>query len=207
MTVQGNVMSINTTETIVEDKTLTLASGSIDAAASDGAGLVIDAAGASLLYAVSGDKWTMNKPLDMGSNNITTTGLFNGLATSARYADLAENYVADAQYEPGTVLELGGVNEVTLAHTESPRIAGIVSTLPAYLMNSACVGKYVVAVALQGRAPCRVIGKILKGDMLVSAGNGNAKSSENPKIGTVIGKALEDFNGAEGIIEVLVGRL
>lgn len=205
--VQGNVMAINTTETLVEDKTLTVASGSINAAAADGAGLIVDAAGASLLYAVSGDKWTMNKPLDMGSNNVITTGLFEGLATSARYADLAENYVSDKQYDPGTVLELGGAFEVTQAGNETTKIAGVVSTHPAYLMNSDCQGEYVVAIALQGRTPCKVSGKIQKGDMLVSDGTGKAKSSENPKIGSIIGKALEDFDGEEGIIEVLVGRL
>ncbi len=206
MTVQGNVTAINTTETTVEDKTLTIAFGSINAAAADGSGLIIDAAGASLLYAVSGDKWIMNKPLDMGSNDITTTGLFQGLATSARYADLAENYVADKQYEPGTVLELGGEFEVTIAENETARVAGVVSSAPAYLMNSSLQGKYVVPLALQGRVPCKVQGKICKGDILVSAGNGYAKAVENPKIGTIVGKSLEDFNETVGIIEVLVGR-
>lgn len=206
ITVQGNVMAINTTETLVEDKTLTIASGSINAAAADGAGLIVDAAGASLLYAVSGDKWVMNKPLDMGANNVTTTGLFQGLATSARYADLAENYVADRQYEPGTVLELGGQYEVTIAEDETRRVAGVVSSNPAYLMNSHCTGQYVVSIALQGRVPCKVRGKIRKGDMLVSGGNGYARPTDNPKIGTIIGKSLEDFEGSDGIIEVLVGR-
>lgn len=206
ITVQGNVMAINTTETLVEDKTLTIASGSINAAAADGAGLIVDAAGASLLYAVSGDKWLMNKPLDMGSNNVTTSGLFQGLATSARYADLAENYVADRQYESGTVLELGGQYEVTIAEDETRRVAGVVSSNPAYLMNSHCTGQYVVSVALQGRVPCKVRGKIRKGDMLVSGGNGYARPTDNPKIGTIIGKSLEDFEGSDGVIEILVGR-
>lgn len=207
ITVQGAVMAVNTTETTVEDKTLTIAYGSANAAAADGAGLIIDAAGASLLYAVSGDKWVMNKPLDMGANNVTTTGLFQGLATSARYADLAENYVADRQYEPGTVLELGGEYEVTIAEDETRRVVGIVSSNPAYLMNSQCQGQYVVAVALQGRVPCKVRGKIKKGDMLISGGSGYARAASDPKIGTVIGKSLEDFDGIDGIIEVLVGRL
>lgn len=207
ITVQGNVMAINTTETIVEDKTLTIASGSANAAEANGAGLVIDAAGASLLYAVSGDKWTMNKPLDMGSNDVTTTGLFRGLATSAQYADLAENYLADKPYEPGTVLELGGEFEVTLAEDETRKVAGVVSSQPAYLMNSSLQGKCVVAIALQGRVPCKVRGKISKGDLLVSAGGGYARPTTDPKIGTIIGKSLEDFDGISGMIEVLVGRL
>jgi hypothetical protein len=95
---------------------------------------------------------------------------FVGTATAAQYADLAEKYVADQDYEPGTVLEFGGEFEVTLAEDGTNRLAGIVSTDPAYLMNSECSGNYVVAIALQGRAPCKVRGKISKGDMLMSAG-------------------------------------
>lgn len=130
-----------------------------------------------------------------------------GTASSALYADLAENYVSDAQYEPGTVLEFGGEFEVTVADNESPRVAGVVSKNPAYLMNSDCNGEFVVAIALQGRVPCKVQGKVKKGDIIVSAGNGYAKSSETPRIGTVIGKSLENFDGIEGVIEVAVGRI
>ena len=132
---------------------------------------------------------------------------FVGLATTAAYADLAENYVADAVYDFGTVLEFGGQNEVTLGTNETTRVAGVVSQNPAYLMNSNCIGEYVIPVALQGRVPCRVKGSVRKGDMLVSAGNGVAKASQTPQMGSVIGKALEDFDGTEGIIEVVVGRL
>lgn len=133
--------------------------------------------------------------------------IFIGTATTAQYADLAEKYTADGHYESGTVLMFGGIAEVTLAENETTRIAGVVSTSPAYLMNSELHDTHVVAVALQGRVPCIVEGPIKKGDMLVSAGNGRAKSAENPRIGTVIGKALADFNGLQGVIEVVVGRL
>ncbi len=139
-------------------------------------------------------------------NNVYAN-LFVGTATQAQYADLAENYVADTDYAPGTVLEFGGEFEVTLAQDGTKAIAGIVSTDPAYLMNSHCEGNHVVAVALQGRVPCKVRGKIKKGDMLVSAGNGFARPDQNPTIGTVIGKALQDFEGTDGIIEVVVGRI
>ncbi len=132
---------------------------------------------------------------------------FDGTATAAQYADLAENYLADAEYEPGTVLEFGGNCEVTIAEDETRRVAGIVSTNPAYLMNSGLTGNHVVAVALQGRVPCKVRGKIHKGDMLVSGGSGYARPTQDPKIGTIIGKALEDFDGIEGVIEVVVGRI
>lgn len=130
-----------------------------------------------------------------------------GVATSAQYADLAENYLADDSYEPGTVLEFGGAAEVTLAQDGTQRVAGVVTTNPAYLMNSKLQGKNVVALALQGRVPCKVRGRVKKGDMLQASGGGYARPAVNPIIGTIIGKSLEDFNGIEGIIEVAVGRL
>lgn len=139
--------------------------------------------------------------------NTVHANLFQGTATAARYADLAENYLADSDYEPGTVLEFGGSQEVTVAEDETRRIAGVVSSNPAYLMNSELQGEHVVALALQGRVPCKVRGKIRKGDMLVSGGNGYARPTVDPKIGTIIGKALQDFEGTSGIIEIVVGRI
>lgn len=132
---------------------------------------------------------------------------FNGVATCARYADLAENYLADSRYEPGTVLAFGGSCEVTLAEDSTCRIAGVVSTNPAHLMNSELTGQNVVALALIGRVPCKVRGKIRKGDMMVSGGDGYARPEKNPLLGSVIGKALEDFDGVSGTIEIVVGRL
>jgi|LauGreDrversion4_2_1035121.scaffolds.fasta_scaffold15916_4 hypothetical protein len=207
LTVQGNVTAVNSTELTIEDKLITLASGAATAAEANGAGIFINGSGASLMYSSSGNKWVFNKFLDMGSNDIVTTGLFIGTATSARYADLAENYLADFNYPAGTVLEIGGEYEVTIAKDSTNKIAGVVSTNPAFLMNSECEGKNVVAIAIQGRTPCKVKGKIYKGDMLVSAGDGFAKATDTPQFGSIIGKALEDFNGSEGIIEVFVGRI
>lgn len=138
--------------------------------------------------------------------NIWAT-LFRGESTSAQYADLAENYKSDQGYDPGTVLEFGGDEEVTLAEPDTNKVAGVVSTQPGYLMNSTLKSQHVVALALQGRVDCKVKGPVKKGDMMVSAGDGYAKSSDNPRIGTVIGKALADFVGDVGIIEVVVGRL
>jgi hypothetical protein len=74
-------------------------------------------------------------------------------------------------------------------------------------MNSQLEGEHVVEVALLGRVPCKVVGPVAKGDMMVSAGNGRARAEANPKLGSVIGKALENFSGSEGVIEVVVGRL
>ena len=140
----------------------------------------------------------------------TITGnwtLTSGSRLEATYADLAEYYVADYDYEPGTVLEFGGEFEVTLAEDGTQRVAGVVSTDPAYVMNSSCEGEHTVALALQGRVPTKVRGTIKKGDMLISGGEGYARPSPIPVIGTVIGKALENFNGTEGLIEVAIGRL
>jgi hypothetical protein len=139
--------------------------------------------------------------------NSVHANFFVGTATAAQYADLAEKYVADANYEAGTVLEFGGKFEVTLAEDGTARLAGVVSTDPAYLMNSECVGEHTVALALQGRVPCKVRGKIQKGDMLMSGGSGYARKATNPQIGTIIGKALADFDGVSGVIEVAVGRV
>ena len=140
----------------------------------------------------------------------TITGnwaLAAGSKLNATYADLAEYYEADATYDPGTVLMFGGDKEVTLASDATNKVAGVVSTNPAYLMNSLCPGAYTAAIALQGRAPCRVRGTIRKGDMLIAGGDGFARPSASPLMGTVIGKSLEDFNGVSGIIECAVGRL
>ena len=128
-------------------------------------------------------------------------------ATSAKYADLAENYQADGPYRPGQVLMFGGDKEVTVADADTPAVAGVVSTNPAHLMNGALSGVNVVAIALQGRVPCNVIGPVKKGDLMVSAGFGYAKSSKAPSAGQVIGKALNNFDGAKGVIEIVVGRV
>jgi len=147
-----------------------------------------------------------------GVGNIgSSTGYFNRLfatATTALYADLAEKYTADADYVPGTVVSFGGNNEITLSAWDSDRrVAGVVSTNPSYLMNAGLDAEHVAVVALQGRVACRVQGPVRKGDMMVSAGNGAARSEADPKTGAVIGKALENFSGESGTIEVVVGRI
>jgi filamentous hemagglutinin len=149
-----------------------------------------------------------------GSNAVGNIGqssnYFNTVfaqATSALYADLAEKYVADAEYAPGTVVVFGGTHEVTVNATDADRkVAGVVSTNPSYIMNAGLDGEYVATVALTGRVPTLVIGTVRKGDLMVAAGLGRARAEADPRVGTVIGKALEDFDGAEGTIEVVVGR-
>ena len=140
-----------------------------------------------------------------------STNVLSTTASQANYADLAEYYSADQEYAPGTVLMFGGEKETTVATSGTNKVAGVVSTNPAYAMNGALLkneGVITVAVALQGRVPCRVRGDIEKGDMMISGGDGVAIAASEPGLGTVIGKALENYNSQdEGVIEVVVGRL
>ena len=139
--------------------------------------------------------------------------VFSGKATTAQYADLAEMYCADANYPPGTVVEFGGTSEITITTaSHSTQVAGIISTNPAYLMNSilACEVN-ALEVALVGRVPCSVVGTIRKGDRLVSSkipGVAQAVTTDLYQPGCIIGKALEEYNSTDpGVIEVAVGRL
>lgn len=207
LVVNGTTTVINSTEVAIDDLSFTVAKNAANPTAANGAGLYVNGALAQISYSATGDKWTINKKLDAGSNNIVTTGLFEGTATAARYADLAEKYTADADYEPGTVLEFGGEFEVTIATDGTRKVAGVVSKNPAYLMNSELTSVHVAVIALQGRVPVKVRGKISKGDFIVSAGNGYGRPEFSPAIGTIIGKSLENFEGIDGIIEVAVGRI
>jgi hypothetical protein len=136
--------------------------------------------------------------------------LGSGATLNATFAaDLAEWYSSDAEYESGTVLIFGGSAEVTTTKTFSDiHVAGIVSTDPAFTLNGQLEGTRVL-IALQGRVPCKVVGKVRKGEMLTTAAiPGVAARSLNPQIGTIIGKALQDKDTLEvGVIEVAVGRV
>jgi hypothetical protein len=152
-----------------------------------------------------------------GSNGVGNIGAaastFNTVfakATSAQYADVAERYQADADYPPGTVLIIGGAQEVTAStHSHDTAVAGVVSENPSYLMNSALDTVNSVAVALLGRVPCQVVGTITRGQLLVTSDTpGTATALDHTKYvpGCVIGKALEDYNSnVAGIIEIAVG--
>jgi hypothetical protein len=148
---------------------------------------------------------TANATANIGSSSFQYNTV-HAKATSAQYADLAENYEADASYQPGTVLCFGGSKEVTVCSVENcTRVAGVVSTNPSYLMNSGQTGAHVASLALQGRVPTRVTGQVRKGDLMVSAGNGRAKTNNEARAGTIIGKALANSEG-DAVIEVVVGR-
>ena len=147
-----------------------------------------------------------------GVGNIGSAGTtFNTVfarATTAQYADLAECYSSDAPYAPGTVVMFGGTAEVTQCNQDAcPQIAGVISTKPAHLMNAGLQSAHVATVALVGRVPCLVSGPVKAGAMMVSAGNGRARAEVNPAMGTVIGKAVQSFDGGIGTVEIVVGRL
>jgi hypothetical protein len=128
-------------------------------------------------------------------------------ATSAQYADLAEIYESDAEYEAGTVVVFGGEKEITISTVgNDTAIAGVISENPAYLMNDTANG---LPVALMGKVKCKVVGHINKGDMLSAhpQHNGVAKKTFDPQVGEVIGKALQDYDSTEiGTINIVVGR-
>jgi hypothetical protein len=154
-----------------------------------------------------------------GSNTVGNIGQANNYfntafvkATSAQYADLAEKYEADIEYDPGTVVIFGGSKEITISKTShDPAIAGVISTNPSYIMNAGLDTDAVAMVALTGRVPTKVTGTIAKGDRLVSSdipGVACRLEQVNYQPGCIIGKALENYNqDGIGTIEVVVGRV
>lgn len=151
-----------------------------------------------------------------GSNAVGNIGsasnYFNRVfatATTALYADVAERFAADEVLEPGTVVELGGTNEITKSRQElSENVFGVISTRAAYLMNGgAGEDSTHPPVAMTGRVPVKAIGYIKKGDRLVSAGNGIARAATREEITAfnVIGRSLVDkTTPEESTIEAIV---
>jgi hypothetical protein len=154
-----------------------------------------------------------NVSIELGSTSFRWANVwattFRGTAITASYADLAERFEADTAYLPGTVVELGGVKEITAASQDlSDTVFGVISTRAGFLMNGEA-GNDVThpPVAMQGRVPVRVTGTVKKGDRLVSAGDGLARSASRTEITAfnVIGRSLEDKTTAsEGIVEAIV---
>jgi hypothetical protein len=158
--------------------------------------------------------------INAGINLNTVVGSamkFHGTATHAQYADVAELYTADQPFEAGTLIMLsdgGGAEEVTQSlHQKDPKVLGVVTTDPALLMNAKlnAGSKFAVGVALLGRVPCKVVGKVDKGDRICSSDiEGHGMSADiNVDEYTwkhVIGRALESKSSEDaGTIEVIVG--
>lgn len=146
------------------------------------------------------------------SSGITlASGVFSGTATSAQYADLAEMYAGDKNYEVGTVVCVGGDKEVTECNSYADsKLAGVVSDKPAYLMNRDIEAEYPICVGFVGRVPIKVVGHIEKGDLLTTSeikgfATKFSQGSYNP--GCIIGLSLNDKKGpGEGTVEVLLKR-
>jgi hypothetical protein len=135
------------------------------------------------------------------SSGDITARFFIGTATSAQYADLAEKYLADAEYVPGTVVKVGGDKEVTAAQHIADVVIGVVSTNPAYMMNSELEGG--TYIALKGRVPVRVLGPVHKGSPLSATINGCATANMSP--GRPFAVALEtNLDAGEKLVEAIV---
>jgi len=144
--------------------------------------------------------------------NTTNNYKFRGTATSAEYADLAERYAADKVLEPGTVVKIGGSAEITQTLQQNDTdVFGVISTAPAFEMNSSAgTDDSHPYVALAGRVPCKVVGRILKGERLVTSNvPGHAKSAYMTDVldyRAIIGRALEDhLVESTGTLEIVVG--
>lgn len=149
-----------------------------------------------------------------GVGNIgTSTTYFNtlfALSSSARYSDLAEHYLADQPYAPGTVVVHGGSQEITVSAVDhDTAVAGVISTAPSYVMNAGLTGDHSLAMGLVGRVPCQVQGPVKRGDRLVNVAPGVAGRLDPAKAqpGCLLGKSLEDHATDEiKLIEIAVGR-
>lgn len=136
-----------------------------------------------------------------GSGNFAA-GVITATATTARYADLAEKYLADAEYEVGTVMVVGGEKEVTASSGFGQRAIGVVSGAPAYMMNSELEGG--TYVALKGRVPVKVTGVVKKGDRLIASTDGRATAGV-PHANDVFAIALESkADAGDGVVEAVI---
>ena len=215
LTVSGDTTTIDVQTLEVEDPIIVLNKNSPNPNTYD-SGLLVDR-GASVNNAAwfwdeTTDRWIAATTTSNGSvTDITVTanadvqaGTAHLTATTAQYADLAELYTSDKEYTAGTIVVHGGSAEVTQSTTKMDhKVAGVVSTKPAYLMNSEEKG-LTVPVALRGKVPVSVIGPVAKGDLIVT--------SDTPGVGEahpgvtncvfVIGKALED-DDTENLVRLI----
>jgi len=221
LTVSGTTTTVDTTNTAVKDTLLELNSG-VSGANSADVGLFINrgsSANVSFIWDESADEFafaTTSGEDGTTSGNVTIDSYANIhanvatlTATAARYADVAERYEADAQYDAGTVVVFGGDKEISMANGEyDHRVAGVISSAPAFMMNKDAGDDATHPyVALMGRVPCKVTGTIKKGDLLCTSSMAGHAMAGEAKCGHMIGKALEDFDGEAGVIEVLVNLM
>jgi hypothetical protein len=195
---------------------ITLASGTAGGGLTYSSGVI--AVGAGNYITVAADSVavdatttaTASKVVARDASGDVYANIFSGTATSARYADLAERYEADAILEPGTVVCFGGSKEITACdHPNDHAVAGVVSTDPAYMMNSGAGNNDTHPyIALTGRVPVKVVGPVAKGDLLVASSvKGHAMANNGAKAGTIIGKAIGSIDSGEGVVEALINLM
>jgi hypothetical protein len=165
--------SAATNDTIV----LRTVTGSINATAFNGPATQADSLKVGSSYRVAATTTTGDTIAARDASGDIYARFFQGTATSANYADLAEKYLADADYAPGTVVSVGGEKEVTAA-TTGDVVLGVVSTNPAYMMNSELEGG--TYIALKGRVPVKVVGPVSKGNALIAGPDGCGVASMDP---------------------------
>jgi len=151
---------------------------------------------------------TAGNTVNLGSNGMRFNTIY-GVSLQAQYADLAERFASDSAYPAGTVVALGGAEEITAASDAlSDDVFGVISTKAAYLMNSSAGSDEThPAVAVNGRVPVRVIGPVKKGQRLVAAGNGLARAGSRSEVTAfnVIGRSLQNkLDDGEGVVEAIV---
>ena len=221
LTVTGTATTMDVTNMTVEDPVMLLNNhGSQPANNTSDAGIMVQRGSsennAAWFWEEGTDRWVAATTVSNASaTDITVTananiqaGVAHLTATQAQYADLAEIYESDADYEPGTVVIIGGEKEVTQCKMlQDPRVVGVVSTNPAYLMNKDANG---VAVALRGKVPCKVEGPVKKGEVLVTnvtPGTATALTYDSPTPPgfCVIGKSLEtDETSGIKLINIII---
>jgi len=177
--------------------------------------LAISVAGSDISIVNNDTNGNINFGANVGGTPTTvmtingSTGAISGNQINANYADVAERFAADEELTAGTVVELGGSEEITQVTDDlSENVFGVISTKAAYLMNSSA-GTNVThpPVAMTGRVPVRTIGQVRKGDRLVSAGNGLARAAKAGEATAfnVIGRALRDkADEIEAYVEAIV---
>jgi len=186
LTVSGTTTTINTETINLADNTIVLNSNEAGSPTQDG-GIEIERGtetNKTLLWDETNDYWTVG-------TETFTAGTFSGTATEAQYADLAEKYIADDDYAVGTVIAVGGEQEVTAATTDTGHsVIGVVSDNPAYLMNKDLENG--TAIALKGRVTVRILGSVSKGDRLEASSIPGLATANNSKSAWSFAIALND---------------
>ena len=200
----GNVVIASNTQTTSANTGALITTGGI---AINTGNLFIGGSAGTAIVARGNILPSANLLYDIGSSTSQWNTVY-GKSVQAQYADLAEIYLSDKEYGPGTVVVIGGDAEITVTTEDhDPRVAGVISTDPAYLMNSGNPG---LPVALTGRVPCRVQGPVAKGTVLVTSATPGVAQAMDParyQPGCVIGKSLQAIaDNDTQVIEIMVGR-